>query len=569
MFRAVRNRDAQSARGRRRAGKGDVAAIYTRVSDPDEEKNGDSHERQQMDSRDMAAKLDYDQVEMFVDNFSGRYLHERPGLTKLRAAVRSGRIGVVIVGKLDRFSRNTAQRAIIVQEFRQHGVEYVSATEEISDSPEGRFLENMLSNVAEFEVERTLERSQGSLSLIRARGEPICAGLARYGYRYNTLLRVRDIIEEEAEVVRRIFAWYLAGDSSIAIAARLEGLRIPCPAVARKIKLKGERTPKWQSSTVRAILRDASYAGAPMTSGKKRCTGAVDASGNGKTERTDPSQWWQTRDGTPAIVDPDDFARVQSLVRSGAGTRKTRNGDRPYLLRGMVKCAVCGRTMSPEPHMGAGGKTYAYFVCTSVKVGKRCGSKGTPVAWLDAIVWPAVVAHVTDRGVIEGRLAAVAREHRSEDLDRDRGLHERATEETRAELRRLLARLAKTDDPELGAAIEELLVASRASLQAHLAEIAQIDQKLTVIRNKEAVLESWWRTCQGVRDVIAGDLGFDEKRLLLQALDVRVVANKRDLRVAFGIPMADGELLVVTGCSPGRASDNDQLRMRFEFKLTG
>jgi hypothetical protein len=51
---------------------------------------------------------------------------------------------------------------------------------------------------------------------------------------------------------------------------------------------------------------------------------------------------------TPALVDRGLWEATQKQRASNTGA-KTRNQARPYLLRGMVVCAVCGRKMRPSP----------------------------------------------------------------------------------------------------------------------------------------------------------------------------------------------------------------------------
>ena len=57
---------------------------------------------------------------------------------------------VVIVWKLDRFSRNRYDSATYKTRLKKNGVRVVSAKEQISDTPEGIILESMLEGMAEY-----------------------------------------------------------------------------------------------------------------------------------------------------------------------------------------------------------------------------------------------------------------------------------------------------------------------------------------------------------------------------------------------------------------------------------
>lgn len=70
---------------------------------------------------------------------------------------------VVLVWKLDRFSRNRYDSALNKAALRKNGVKVVSAKENISDGPEGIILESMLEGYAEYysaELSEKIHRGQ-------------------------------------------------------------------------------------------------------------------------------------------------------------------------------------------------------------------------------------------------------------------------------------------------------------------------------------------------------------------------------------------------------------------------
>ncbi|SIO38192.1 Site-specific DNA recombinase [Singulisphaera sp. GP187] len=524
------------------------AVIYTRVSDTNEGNNGVSHEFQETACRSRAAELGYEVIEVFRDNFSGKYLHERPELSRLRELVRQGHIQAVFVWKLDRFSRRLAQRVICVQELRDHGCQYISATEEISDSPEGRLLESILGAIAEFEVERTLERSQAGIAVLKGRCLPICQGKARYGYRYIKESRTREIVEDEAKWVRKIFEWCVGGDSSMVIAARLNRFGVLCPAVGRGVKTRGA-SPQWHSSTIRSILKDASYAGAPMVSGKKRSTAEVSRKGHKRTEKTNPAEWWKAKDPTPPLVDKETFDHVQEALRSRRKTRDGRTAEYPHLLRGMVKCKICGRSMSPWKTKNPAGKTYFYFCCVSRQMGCNCGNAVTPIAWLDEQVWSSVVNLMRDKDAIEARCREFMKENKCDDLERDQAAHQSKISEARESIQRLIRMLGSSDDPEILTPLQGRLAELRSNIEAHQSEVRHIESKLFTVKNQAYALQHWAEACQVGGEIIDEEnVTFDYKRKLLKALDLQVFAAKKSIQMSLGLP------LVIPDSSPGLAA---------------
>ena len=89
-------------------------------------------------------------TERFTDNASGAST-DRPGLKKALAAANAGRYDMLLVYRLDRFTRRIRDLAVLVEELEKAEVHFRSATEPFDTStPAGRMLVQML-GVFEFE----------------------------------------------------------------------------------------------------------------------------------------------------------------------------------------------------------------------------------------------------------------------------------------------------------------------------------------------------------------------------------------------------------------------------------
>ena len=90
--------------------------------------------------------------------FSGGNL-ERPALQRLLADIRTGRIDIVVVYKVDRLTRSLADFARLVEIFDAQNVSFVSVTQQFNTtSSMGRLTLNVLLSFAQFEREVTGER---------------------------------------------------------------------------------------------------------------------------------------------------------------------------------------------------------------------------------------------------------------------------------------------------------------------------------------------------------------------------------------------------------------------------
>lgn len=74
----------------------------------------------------------------------------------------------IVVYKLDRFARNRYDSATYKAKLKKNGVRVISATENISDNPEGVLLESVLEGMAEFyskELSQKITRGMSSLPI--------------------------------------------------------------------------------------------------------------------------------------------------------------------------------------------------------------------------------------------------------------------------------------------------------------------------------------------------------------------------------------------------------------------
>lgn len=139
--------------------------------------------------------------------FSGGSM-DRPALQRLLDAVRSRKVDVIVVYKVDRLTRSLADFAKLVELFDAHGVSFVSVTQAFNTTTSmGRLTLNVLLSFAQFEREVTGERIRDKIAASKKKGLWM-GGIVPYGYRVNNRRLVVD--ENEAPTVRQIFERYLA-----------------------------------------------------------------------------------------------------------------------------------------------------------------------------------------------------------------------------------------------------------------------------------------------------------------------------------------------------------------------
>ncbi|MFZ2142951.1 MAG: recombinase family protein, partial [Xanthobacteraceae bacterium] len=132
---------------------------------------------------------------------------DRPALQRLLGDVRSGKIDVIVVYKVDRLTRSLADFAKLVELFDQHKVSFVSVTQQFNTTTSmGRLTLNVLLSFAQFEREVTSERIRDKIAASKRKGLWV-GGMAPLGY--DTKDRKITVNEAEADRVRSIFRGYL------------------------------------------------------------------------------------------------------------------------------------------------------------------------------------------------------------------------------------------------------------------------------------------------------------------------------------------------------------------------
>ena len=139
--------------------------IYVRVSTKEQVEEGNSLSTQEKICRDYALKNDFEVAEIFIEQGESAKTADRTELQKLLAYCSDKKHGInaVIIYKLDRLSRNTDDYSQLRLLLRRYSVEIKSTSEHFDNNPVGRFLENTMANIAQFDNDIRAERCTGGM----------------------------------------------------------------------------------------------------------------------------------------------------------------------------------------------------------------------------------------------------------------------------------------------------------------------------------------------------------------------------------------------------------------------
>jgi len=329
--------------------------------------------------------------EMYLDEgTSGTIaLEKRENASRMLNDVKIGKIGAVYVYRLDRLARSVKHVLDTYEFLEAYNVRLISMTEAFdTGTPTGKFFMTLLASIAALERDTILERTQMGKDRNAKAGKWV-SGAPPFGYRIGDDGKLV-IYEPEAETVKLVFKLYSEEMTMFELAKYLNAKGVETPATSKGTK--NASTGKWHAGHISIILKTEAYTGVYnylQRSKRNRETIEVDV---------------------PALVDIQTFNAIQKKILANADNARGKRG-RLYLLRGVIFCGHCGRSMIGN----SGGTNRAYYRCTGTTdqgQGKRCTAKQIKATLIEDAVWsdileivkkPEQIKKYVDRSVAKGK----------------------------------------------------------------------------------------------------------------------------------------------------------------------
>lgn len=295
---------------------------------------------------------------------------ERPGLQRLLADIRAGKVDLVLVYKVDRLTRSLPDFARIVEVMDEHGASFVSVTQHFNTATSmGRLTLNMLLSFAQFEREVAGERIRDKIAASKRKGMWM-GGSVPLGY----VVRDRKLVvdDAEAERVRYVFRTYHELG-----AVRLLHARLDVEGVTSKA---GQRL---SHGALFHMLQNRVY------------RGEVRHKGNVYPGQHD------------AIVDLPLWDAVQTQLAENRVQRAAgRNADHPSLLAGLAYEGDTETRLTPT-HAVKAGKRYRYYVSQTLISTPRSSSpsgRRVPASDLEQLVIGRLRRFLADEAALHAAL---------------------------------------------------------------------------------------------------------------------------------------------------------------------
>ncbi len=336
------------------------AVIYARYSSDNQRE--ESIEGQIRECTAYCKKNDITILRTYIDRALSAKTDNRPDFQRMIKDSAKGLFDTVIVWKLDRFARNRYDSAHYKAQLRKYGVRVLSATENISDGPEGIILESMLEGMAEYYSAELSEK------VIRGHTENALkckynGGTPTFGY-FIDKDKLYQIDPRIGPVVLDMFTQYDKG-------ATMKEIR-------DKFNAAGVTTVRGKPidlNFVTHILHNRKFIGEYSY-----------------REIVIPN-------GIPALVPQDLFERVQERMAKNKKAPARHKAEDDYLLTTKLFCGTCGAMLVGECGTSASqNRKYHYYRCVNTKKRKSCHAKHKSIRKLpiENAVVDAVMAKMMD-----------------------------------------------------------------------------------------------------------------------------------------------------------------------------
>lgn len=338
-----------------------TAIILARVSTP-----GQAEEELPIDSQvdvctTKAAQLGATVLKVFLEpGVSGRK-DRRKVFEQAIAYCKAMRVSYFILWKTDRFARHRARAAWEKYQLRQQGTEMIYVSQDIDTRKKGgRLLEGLYELMDEERSHDISEDTRRSM-MKNAREGHWNGGRAPLGYEAvaDGKRRKLAVVPTEADIVRKVFELYAAGNGMKSIAMQLN---------ATGFRHRGRLFSK---GNVALLLRNHAYTGRVIFNRRDNASGAT----------RPESEWIVTRSHEP-IIDDGEFALVQKILVQRAPL-ETRGATRSlFIFTGLLRCGRCGQGLQTESARGR-SRIYHYYNCRGAQKGMGCRPRRLSAPALD------------------------------------------------------------------------------------------------------------------------------------------------------------------------------------------
>lgn len=310
-------------------------------------------------------------VDEYIDRAMSGTTDRREGFqSMIAAAMQNPNWDLVVVYDLSRFGRNNSDVIKYRDILADCGIELLSVTQDFGKSCEGRLMSNITISFNEFYSNKLAETTHSGMVSAAQKGTHL-GGSPCLGYDVDSDGHYQ-VNPTEAKAVQRIFDLVELGYTRNQIADMLneEGFR----------NKKGELFTK---GSFTSILTNERLTGVYIWNRAK----AKNSQHRRNNSASKPLEQQVRIDGAmPKIITPEQFQRVQELLKSRKGNGFGMASKHHYALSGLklMKCKECGALLVGTPRSSHGVPYFTYSCPNHRK--HTCSMKEIRVELVDKVV---------------------------------------------------------------------------------------------------------------------------------------------------------------------------------------
>jgi DNA invertase Pin-like site-specific DNA recombinase len=296
-------------------------------------------------------------------------IEHRPELNRLveKLLTKPKEIDGIFVVDIDRLTRDAQLGFFLKQVFIENEIKLfnvdgfeINLRDENEDLMMGiKFL------LSSFELKKLKVRIKRALERNVKDGKVMGGPIKPFGYQKgpdNKLI----ILEEESEIVKRVFQLCIEGLSTRKISNKLNEEGVPTKRSKTEkgyLTYNGKRKTEffWRDSVIHNMLKN------PIYKGQRRYKGNLYPS--------------------PIIIEEDKFELVQRTLTQRNNFKDTTN-KHFYLLKGLIVCPVCGMRFYGRKRVDL---TDNQYICCSQRLKNFCGNRGINIDKMNKIIWDLVI----------------------------------------------------------------------------------------------------------------------------------------------------------------------------------
>jgi len=336
------------------------AVIYARYSSDSQTEQ--SIEGQIRVCKQYAAANDMLIVDTYIDRAMTGTNDNRAAFQKMLKDSEKKQWQIILVYKLDRFSRNKYESVVHKKTLKDNGVRLISAMENIPDSPEGTLMESLLEGFNQYYSEELTQK------VIRGLKESWIKGNATGGnhiYGYDIIDKKYVINEKEAEIINEVYNRCANGETMTKIADELN-----------KKGIYRHDGKKFRQDYISFILHN------------KRYTGEV------------------THQGVvyynifPRIISDSQWMNACKMNEQNKVNPSRKKDIYNFILTSKMYCGICHKKMIGISGTSCTGKSYSYYSCNNKHNKKICETKPLKKEYIEDLVVNKTVSFLQNRNTI-------------------------------------------------------------------------------------------------------------------------------------------------------------------------